>query len=124
MADVKKSDDYAIDMEKLNADGDRFKPRSQSQTRGAPSPPIANHPMLPIISYCGSSILMTVTNKYVLSGHDFNLQFFLLCIQVCGQKIFPRKHGTVPDDPHIIERGLHLFDSGLQVHGLDHLPQF
>lgn len=25
---------------------------------------------------------MTVTNKYVLGGVDFNLNFFLLCIQV------------------------------------------
>lgn len=26
--------------------------------------------------------MMTVTNKYVLSGYDFNLNFFLLCVQV------------------------------------------
>lgn len=25
---------------------------------------------------------MTVTNKYVLSGLDYNLNFFLLCVQV------------------------------------------
>ncbi|KAL1957108.1 hypothetical protein VTO42DRAFT_6366 [Malbranchea cinnamomea] len=83
MADVKKSDDYAIDMEKLNADGDRFKAPQPPQPRHSPPSvsSIANHPMLPILSYCGSSILMTVTNKYVLSGHDFNLQFFLLCVQ-------------------------------------------
>ncbi|OZJ03265.1 hypothetical protein BZG36_04905 [Bifiguratus adelaidae] len=36
---------------------------------------------LPIASYCGASILMTVTNKYVLSGYDFNLNFLLLAIQ-------------------------------------------
>ncbi|GAO48692.1 UDP-galactose transporter [Saitoella complicata NRRL Y-17804] len=40
-----------------------------------------NSPAFPILSYCGASILMTVTNKYVLSGYDFNLNFFLLCIQ-------------------------------------------
>ena len=45
----------------------------------------ANHPSLPILAYCGSSILMTVTNKYVLSGLDFNLNFFLLMIQVSGR---------------------------------------
>lgn len=34
-----------------------------------------------IASYCGASILMTVTNKYVLSGYAFNLNFFLLIVQ-------------------------------------------
>lgn len=42
---------------------------------------VVNNPIFPILSYCGSSILMTVTNKYVLSGLDFNLNFFLLCVQ-------------------------------------------
>jgi GDP-mannose transporter len=37
---------------------------------------------LPIISYCTASILMTVTNKYVVSGYDFNMNFLLLAIQV------------------------------------------
>nr|CAG8616640.1 14648_t:CDS:2 [Entrophospora candida] len=35
----------------------------------------------PIMTYCASSILMTVTNKYVLSGYDFNMNFLLLCVQ-------------------------------------------
>lgn len=26
---------------------------------------------------------MTLTNKYVLSGHNFNLNFLMLAIQVC-----------------------------------------
>jgi GDP-mannose transporter len=39
--------------------------------------------VLPIASYCCASILMTVTNKYVLSGYDFNMNFLLLTIQVC-----------------------------------------
>ncbi|KAI7904811.1 uncharacterized protein BX663DRAFT_503654 [Cokeromyces recurvatus] len=37
--------------------------------------------ILPIASYCLASILMTVTNKYVLSGYDFNMNFLLLTIQ-------------------------------------------
>ncbi|KAK4512492.1 uncharacterized protein ATC70_003193 [Mucor velutinosus] len=37
--------------------------------------------VLPIASYCFASILMTVTNKYVLSGYDFNMNFLLLTIQ-------------------------------------------
>lgn len=46
------------------------------------NPSLANSPLVAILSYCGSSILMTVTNKYVLGGRDFNLNFFLLCVQV------------------------------------------
>ncbi|EOD46460.1 UDP-galactose transporter [Neofusicoccum parvum] len=42
---------------------------------------ISGNPVLPVLAYCGSSILMTVTNKYVLSGSGFNLNFFLLCVQ-------------------------------------------
>lgn len=36
---------------------------------------------LPILSYCVASIVMTVTNKYVVSG-DFNMVFLLLTVQV------------------------------------------
>ena len=46
------------------------------------SGPVTANPLFPILSYCGSSILMTVTNKYVLGGMNFNLNFFLLCVQV------------------------------------------
>lgn len=47
---------------------------------GAPSSSLANSGPLSILCYCASSILMTVTNKYVLSG-DFKLNFFLLAVQ-------------------------------------------
>lgn len=60
-----------------------------SNPKRSPSPPntmssaaISGNPILPVLAYCGSSILMTVTNKYVLSGSGFNLNFFLLCVQV------------------------------------------
>ncbi|KAI7859982.1 hypothetical protein BDC45DRAFT_495428 [Circinella umbellata] len=36
---------------------------------------------LPIASYCCASILMTVTNKYVVSGYGFNMNFLLLTVQ-------------------------------------------
>lgn len=42
---------------------------------------VANSAPVSIFSYCASSILMTVTNKYVLSGYDFNLNFFMLACQ-------------------------------------------
>ncbi|KAI9275512.1 hypothetical protein BDA99DRAFT_495658 [Phascolomyces articulosus] len=37
---------------------------------------------LPIGAYCIASILMTVTNKYVVSGYGFNMNFLLLTVQV------------------------------------------
>ncbi|KZT09871.1 UDP-galactose transporter [Laetiporus sulphureus 93-53] len=35
----------------------------------------------PIVCYCVASILMTVVNKFVVSGRQFNMNFLLLCIQ-------------------------------------------
>lgn len=42
---------------------------------------IANSAPVSIFAYCASSILMTVTNKYVVSGFSFNLNFFMLAVQ-------------------------------------------
>ncbi|KAG0029562.1 GDP-mannose transporter into the lumen of the Golgi [Podila clonocystis] len=42
---------------------------------------LANSATLSILAYCSSSILMTVTNKMVLSQFDFRMNFFLLSIQ-------------------------------------------
>lgn len=86
MADGKKRDDYSIEMGDVEQqDKERLDipppPPAQSRNTSSPSS-LANHPSLPILSYCASSILMTVTNKYVLSGLDFNLNFLLLCVQV------------------------------------------
>lgn len=83
MADEKKRDGY--------------QPPSMNEKRGlSPAPPsktssIQNHPSLPILSYCFSSILMTVTNKYVLGGLNFNLNFLLLAIQVALPHAIPRE---------------------------------
>lgn len=35
----------------------------------------------PILAYCGASIMMTVVNKYVVSGAQFTMNFLLLAIQ-------------------------------------------
>lgn len=80
MADDKKRDDFAIDMGDRN--GKNFEPPISSPRHNAPSV-VTNNPIFPVLSYCGSSILMTVTNKFVLSGLGFNLNFFLLAVQVC-----------------------------------------
>lgn len=68
MASEKKRDDHVIDI-------------GGSTDDSASSTSAANNPTVALLCYCASSILMTVTNKYVLSGMDFNLNFLLLCVQ-------------------------------------------
>lgn len=38
-------------------------------------------PVFAILAYCGASIMMTVINKWVVSGQAFNMNFLLLAIQ-------------------------------------------
>lgn len=42
---------------------------------------IANSGPISILSYCGSSILMTVTNKFVVNLNNFNMNFVMLFVQ-------------------------------------------
>lgn len=80
MADDKKRDDFTIEM---GDRGNNFqRPISPPRHNSVPSAAVVNNPIFPVLSYCASSILMTVTNKFVLSGLGFNLNFFLLCVQV------------------------------------------
>ena len=83
MADDKKTDDY--DPRGIGGAGKGYEPPMNTPRSAGSAPIIAatNNPVFPILSYCASSILMTVTNKYVLSGFGFNLNFFLLAVQVC-----------------------------------------
>lgn len=83
MADGKKTDDY--ESRDMGASSKGYEPPMSTPRSAGAAPIIAatNNPVFPILSYCGSSILMTVTNKYVLSGFGFNLNFFLLAVQVC-----------------------------------------
>jgi GDP-mannose transporter len=83
MVEDKKSDDYTVEMDKLDQ-GKQFEaaPPPTPSPRAVPSA-MSTSPVLPVLAYCGSSIMMTVMNKYVLSGLDFNLNFLLLCVQVC-----------------------------------------
>lgn len=82
MADMKKRDDYTIEMGERN--GNHFEPpkTTPSRTPVIPLASVANNPILPILSYCGASIMMTVMNKYVLSGTSFNMNCLLLFVQV------------------------------------------
>lgn len=83
MAEDKKSDDYTVDMNKIDQGNKEFEAAPPPTPSPRASSNISNNPALPVLAYCGSSIMMTVMNKYVLSGLDFNLNFLLLCIQVC-----------------------------------------
>jgi len=57
-------------------------------TGGKEGPSTSSLP--PILCYCCASILMTVVNKFVVSGKDFNMNFFLLCMQssVCVASVY------------------------------------
>jgi GDP-mannose transporter len=54
---------------------------------------IDNSPGASITAYCMASISMTVVNKYVVSGADWNLPFFYLAIQVCRGPRRPQNMG-------------------------------
>ncbi|KAJ9115929.1 GDP-mannose transporter 2 [Naganishia vaughanmartiniae] len=55
--------------------------------------------VLAIMSYCGASIMMTVVNKFVVSGHHFSMTFLLLTIQsvVCVSLVYIAKKLKVID---------------------------
>jgi len=81
-----KSDDYRIKIGEETGPRE-FSPapmrpsRSTSNGPSAPKQSLTNNGPLSIACYCGASILMTLTNKYVLSGTSFNMNFLLLAVQ-------------------------------------------
>jgi len=83
MADDKKRDDITLELGERRGTGFESPIISPRPAPAAPMASAVNNPIFPVLSYCGSSILMTVTNKFVLSGTGFNLNFFLLAVQVC-----------------------------------------
>ncbi|KAM7182748.1 hypothetical protein V8F33_014052 [Rhypophila sp. PSN 637] len=92
MASTRESDAFA---EKAP-----FLARSSSQPRSHKDAPLAGYfdkidhsPGASIMAYCLSSISMTVVNKYVVSGSDWNLNFFYLAVQaiVCTAAILLSK---------------------------------
>jgi GDP-mannose transporter len=82
MADGRKKDDFAIELGDRRGDTFDAPPRSAAQPVTHIS--TSHQGLVSILSYCASSILMTTTNKYVLSGLDYNLNFLLLAVQVSG----------------------------------------
>lgn len=97
--DEKKNEDYAIkmpehDMRSFSASPSHSQrepflstnSHGRSGNRASPLSNITNSPPMSIMAYCLASISMTVTNKYCVSGADWNLNFFYLAIQVCPPK--------------------------------------
>ena len=81
----KKNRDYTVELGDRQPNGSFDAVPRSPQMASPTAPSISNNPPMSILAYCGSSILMTVTNKYVLSS-NFNLNFFLLAVQVCTSK--------------------------------------
>ncbi|PPJ51333.1 hypothetical protein CBER1_08626 [Cercospora berteroae] len=80
MADEKKRD-FTIELGDRQPNGHfEAAPRPVVPKIAAPAA-IVNNPLFSILSYCGSSILMTVSNKYCVNGTGWNLSFFLLAVQ-------------------------------------------
>jgi len=75
---TEKRDSFPSEFEEKARDAPAYEPVDMAKPTSSSSANSA----FPILAYCGSSILMTVTNKYVLSGLNFNLNFFLLMVQV------------------------------------------
>lgn len=84
MADEKKRD-FTIELGDRQPNGHfEAAPRPVVPKMAAPAA-IVNNPLFSILAYCGSSILMTVSNKYCVNGTGWNLSFFLLAVQVCSR---------------------------------------
>ncbi|KAH8093741.1 UDP-galactose transporter [Cristinia sonorae] len=86
--DLKDTEDDVVEMKKAMATGSgKEAPASACTFLGIP----------PILSYCLASILMTVVNKFVVSGREFNMNFLLLCIQstVCVSCVYIVKRAGV-----------------------------
>ena len=96
----KKNEDYVVRMpqsdDDISGEKDAFLARN-SALPPRPRPHMSktfsnldNRPGISILAYCLSSISMTVVNKYVVSGSEWNLNFFYLAIQVRGTMWQPR----------------------------------
>jgi len=121
MSDDKKNEDYTIELGEQKGNG-AFAAAPAPRMPAAPQAAQLNSPVVAILAYCGSSILMTTTNKYVLSGLDFNLNFFLLAVQVSSTSdysTFQTPQLTTPRP----ECRLHCRHSVMQVRRHHHLQR-
>ncbi|KAI1174168.1 hypothetical protein F4777DRAFT_555011 [Nemania sp. FL0916] len=88
----KKNEDYTIRMpdsgsrSPFGGEKDPFIPARPSRVASHSSfasrfAKVENNPTASILAYCFASISMTVVNKYVVSGSEWNLNFFYLAVQ-------------------------------------------
>ena len=83
-----KRNDFAIELGEVDRDGSSSSTPLHFEAAPKPivpkmsAPAVVNNPLFSILAYCGSSILMTVSNKYCVNGTGWNLSFFLLAVQV------------------------------------------
>lgn len=97
MSDKKNDDRYEEERE-------RFIPASSASSnarRGAASLGLGdsfsrlnNSPLASVLAYCIASISMTVVNKFVVSGPDWNLTLLYLAIQVSTILVVSFLRGT------------------------------
>lgn len=104
------------EMELGEKQGRTFSPPRSVAPKFTPASNWQNNPILPVLSYCASSILMTVANKYILSFPDYNLNFFLLAVQV--SIVRDRLSDSAKDPPG---HCLHCCYSVLQVSRNNHI---
>ncbi|KAI0603253.1 UDP-galactose transporter [Biscogniauxia sp. FL1348] len=128
----KKNEDYAIRMpdsamRSPYGEKDSFIPprpsrvSSQHQLSSRISK-IENNPTVSILAYCLSSISMTVVNKYVVSGSEWNLNFFYLAVQsiVCIVTIEACKQAGLIKNlaPFDVNKGKRWFPISLLLVGM------
>ncbi|KAK8034807.1 gdp-mannose transporter [Apiospora rasikravindrae] len=90
----KKNEDYVVNMDSARSPrspfGSEKEPFIPTRPARAAAPPKAlmqtigrfeNSPPVSVLAYCLSSISMTVVNKYVVSGTEWNMNFFYLAVQ-------------------------------------------
>ncbi|KAF8518030.1 UDP-galactose transporter [Hysterangium stoloniferum] len=79
--------------EVVSTEDDDILQRKKALAPGASLEHISTSPIPPVLSYCVASIMMTVVNKYVVSGRNFSMNFLLLCIQssVCVASVWSSK---------------------------------
>lgn len=92
----KKNEDYVVNMDSARSPRSPFGSEKEpfmvpTRPARAGAPPKAliqtigrfeNSPPVSVLAYCLSSISMTVVNKYVVSGTEWNMNFFYLAVQV------------------------------------------
>jgi hypothetical protein len=82
-----KPEDFVVKMPESTSRGRITPPKSRRVSISVnkvaiPVLQITHNPKVAILAYCVASISMTITNKYCVSGEDWNMNLFLLGFQV------------------------------------------